>query len=338
MVVSNRNLLFQGSIFRGYVSFRQGTETTNPILHFSAFASEVPSLRGLHICDVVHDLLYICFWRIQSQTVPFKWASSKVTIRNAALKNQGKHDISRNSFKNLARILYYISNIHLILCLSEICSQRSSCNIWVSHLPIFTSSAAWRSVHQMVPGLVVYTVMPCNGSTCLDVSIGPRHNFFTLCLHHLLNICSSICKPELSWSDLRSGVGKTCLPKICLYEITQSFVGGPSLKRCFTVDLADFLGWFPPTVNQGFGSAPSSLNDRRCENAVEKPSKAICNEMTVPCSKRMTFAQNYWDFSHLHPFPRKMMTHIWILQNGVKRTYGKLVNSVFLCFSGSDVI
>ena len=28
MVVSNRNLLFQGSIFRGYVSFREGTSST----------------------------------------------------------------------------------------------------------------------------------------------------------------------------------------------------------------------------------------------------------------------------------------------------------------------
>ena len=28
MVVSNRNLLFQGSIFRCYVSFREGTQTT----------------------------------------------------------------------------------------------------------------------------------------------------------------------------------------------------------------------------------------------------------------------------------------------------------------------
>ena len=48
MVVSNRNLLFQGSIFRCYVSFRDGNY---PMSSDVVFDERLSSLRLLHICS-----------------------------------------------------------------------------------------------------------------------------------------------------------------------------------------------------------------------------------------------------------------------------------------------
>ena len=87
MVVSNWNLLFQGSIFSCYVSFREGTNYLNlpwfglsqEVLHHSRceqkssallclnpFASNLPIVRLAFLCDLV------CFFKNQNSLWNFK--------------------------------------------------------------------------------------------------------------------------------------------------------------------------------------------------------------------------------------------------------------------------
>ena len=63
-MVSNRNLLFQGSIFRCYVSFREGT--THGFLVFHRDLSEAPPPKNLRFRDEIRlpDLA------LRAKTVP----------------------------------------------------------------------------------------------------------------------------------------------------------------------------------------------------------------------------------------------------------------------------
>ena len=58
MVVSNRNLLFQGSIFRGYVSFREGTPNNQ---FFPRMFGDFPTI------------FYIKIWNHLIETTIYKW-------------------------------------------------------------------------------------------------------------------------------------------------------------------------------------------------------------------------------------------------------------------------
>lgn len=92
--------------------------------------------------------------------------------------------------------------------------------------------------------------------------IGPRHNFLTLCLHHLLNICSSICKPaELffwqiwkvgSWQNLEDP------KKILLWWNYKNWLGFclNTPKHWFTVDFFDFSHSTSTISDSGCCSSP----------------------------------------------------------------------------------
>ena len=79
-IISNRNLLFQGSIFRGYVSFREGSnwkeksssffqlrltsasKTSDDSVrlswnHASSFAKSIKTTKQKPMCDILYDLV-----------------------------------------------------------------------------------------------------------------------------------------------------------------------------------------------------------------------------------------------------------------------------------------
>ena len=62
MVVSNRNLLFQGSIFRGYVSFREGTWKIGIILKGNIASSNHPFFSEDMLVSAECLFQPPCFW------------------------------------------------------------------------------------------------------------------------------------------------------------------------------------------------------------------------------------------------------------------------------------
>ena len=108
MVVSNRNLLFQGSIFRGYVSFREGTSSLGleswehisnpPILnHSNSAVKTCSSVRKFHPPN-----------KKQKHPIPPKMLAPKKP------KNNNSLDVTPMSFPQKSSLFEEEDSTHLL--------------------------------------------------------------------------------------------------------------------------------------------------------------------------------------------------------------------------------